>query len=233
MRPDHEPDRPLQAVILDIDGTLILSNDAHAQAFVDAAAELDLGDALFEEVRRLIGMGGDKLIPRVFGFSKESPEGRRLSDTKGEIFRERYLPRLEPAPGARGLLERMTAQGLRLVVATSANEQDLEALLERAGVTELVDDSTSASEVDESKPDPDVVTEALEKAGVEPEDVVMIGDTPYDVEAAGRASVALIGVRCGGWSDDALAGAIALYDDPADLLTHYDDSPLAPDGRRR
>jgi HAD superfamily hydrolase (TIGR01509 family) len=231
VRPDQEAAGRLKAVILDIDGTLILSNDAHAQAFVDAGAELDLGDVRFEDVRRLIGMGGDKLIPRVFGFSKESPEGKRLSERKGEIFRTRYLPGLEPAPGARKLLERMAARGLKLVVATSANEQDLQGLMERAGVADLVDDATSASEVDESKPDPDVVEEALEKAGADPSEVVMIGDTPYDVEAALRAGVAIIGVRCGGWSDDDLRGAIAVYDDPGDLLDHYDDSPLAADGR--
>ena len=225
-----EKDHRLEAVILDVDGTLILSNDAHAQAFVDAGAELG-HDVRFEAVRRLIGKGGDKLIPEVFGFSKESSDGRRLSDRKGEIFRERYLPRLEAAPGSRALLERLAADGLALVVATSADEADLKGLLDRAGVADLVGDSTSASEVEESKPDPDVVEQALEKSGADADRVVMLGDTPYDVEAATRAGVAIIAVRCGGWSDDELRGAIAVYDDPADLLAHYDESPLAPDGR--
>lgn len=216
----------IRAVILDVDGTLILSNDAHAQAFVDAARELGHPQGTFEEVRRLIGMGGDKLIPRVFGFEKETPEGKALSDRKGEIFRERYLPELEPAPGARSLLHRLRDDGIKLVVATSAQKRDLQGLLERAGVEDLIQESTSASEVEESKPDPDVVESALEDAGFPAEQVLMVGDTPYDVEAAGRAGVRILGVRCGGWGDEDLRGAVAIYEHPADLLARYDESPL-------
>ena len=217
----------LRAVILDIDGTLIASNDAHARAFVEAAAEQGI-DADYGEIRRLIGMGGDKLIPRVFGFEKESGAGTRLDDRKGEIFRERYLPRLEPTPGARALLERLRDDGLALVVATSAGRDDLAGLLKRAGVADLIEESTSASDVEESKPDPDVVRAALRKSGAPAGEVVMIGDTPYDVEAATRAGVAILGVRSGGWSDRELRGALAVYEHPADLLARYADSPLAP-----
>ncbi|MDQ3388419.1 MAG: HAD family hydrolase [Gemmatimonadota bacterium] len=217
---------PLRAVILDVDGTLILSNDAHAQAFVDAALELGIERGSFKEVRRLIGMGSDKLIPRVFGFRDDSAEGEALSERKGEIFRSRYLPELRPAPGARALLERLRGDGLRLVVATSASEEDLEGLLERVGVPDLIEGSSSASEVENSKPAPDVVEAALGEAGCPPEAAVMLGDTPYDVEAAGRAGVRIIGVRCGGWGDEDLRGAVAIFDDPADLLARYDLSPL-------
>lgn len=216
----------VRAVILDVDGTLVHSNDAHAQAFVDAARELGYEGVRFEEVRPLIGMGGDKLIPRVFGVEKETPEGEEVSKRKGEIFRERYLPELQPTPGARELVERMRREGLRRVVATSAKKDDVQGLLERAGVEELIQASTSASEVEESKPDPDVVEAALEDAGAPAEQVVMLGDTPYDVEAARRAGVRLVAVRCGGWGDDDLRGAVAIYDDPADLLAHWRDSPF-------
>jgi HAD superfamily hydrolase (TIGR01509 family) len=216
---------PVRAVILDIDGTLLLSNDAHARAFVDSAREMGI-DADFDEIRRLIGMGGDKLIPRVFGFEKESDEGSTLDGRKGEIFRERYLPALEPTPGARALLERLRGEGVTLVVATSADNADLEGLLDQAGVRDLVGEATSASDVDGSKPEPDVVEAALERSGAPAEAVVMLGDTPYDVEAASRAGVRIIGVRTGGWSDRDLRGAIAVYDDPEDLLAHYGTSPL-------
>jgi HAD superfamily hydrolase (TIGR01509 family) len=219
----------VRAVILDIDGTLVRSNDAHAQAFVDAAREQGI-EADFEQIRRMIGMGGDKLIPRAFGFEKESPPGKRLDGRKGEIFRERYLPRLEPTPGTRELLERMRDDGLTLVVATSAGKDDLRGLLNRAGIRDLVEDATSASDVEESKPDPDVVQSALRKSGEAAEDTVMIGDTPYDVEAAQRAGVRLIGVRTGGWSAEELRGAIAVFDDPADLLAHYGETPLGEGG---
>jgi HAD superfamily hydrolase (TIGR01509 family) len=214
-----------KAVILDVDGTLLYSNDAHAQAFVDAAGELG-HEASFEEVRPLIGMGGDKLVPRVFGFEKESPQGKELVKRKGEIFRGRYLPELKPTPGARQLLHRLRDDAMKLVVATSAQKKDLEGLLKQAEIEDLIQGSTSASEVEESKPDPDVVQAALDDAGFPAEEVVMIGDTPYDVEAAERAGVRIVGVRCGGWGDEDLSGAVSVYDDPADLLEHYESSPF-------
>ena len=217
--------RRIRAVILDIDGTLLLSNDAHAQAFVDSAREMGI-DADFEKVRRLIGKGGDKLIPEAFGFEKESEQGKRLDGRKGEIFRERYLPTLEPAPGARALLQRLRDDGRTLVVATSADNADLKGLLEQAGVRDLIEEATSSSDVEESKPDPDIVHAALQKSGVPAEAVVMLGDTPYDVEAASRAGVRTICLRCGGWSDRELRGAAAVYADPEDLLAHYAESLL-------
>lgn len=217
----------IRAVILDIDGTLVDSNRAHAQAFVDAARELGIPAPSVDEVWRLIGMGGDKLIPRAFGFEKDDDRGKELDEHKGEIFRGRFLPTLEPTPGARALLERFRADGLRLIVATSASEEDLHGLLERAGVRDLIDDSTSAGEVELSKPDPDVVHAALEQARVKAEAAVMLGDTPYDVQAATRAGVTIIAVRSGGWGDEDLGGAAMVFDDPADLLAHYHDTPFS------
>jgi HAD superfamily hydrolase (TIGR01509 family) len=215
----------IRAVILDVDGTLIDSNDAHARAFVDAAREQG-HEADFETVRRLIGKGGDKLIPEAFGFSKESGEGERLDERKKEIFRERYLPSLEPTPGARPLLHRLRDDGIKLVVATSAGGDEVEGLLEQAGVEDLIQAATSSSDAEESKPDPDIVEAALEQAGFPPDQVVMLGDTPYDVEAATRAGIAIVAVRTGGWEDADLRGAVAVYDDPAALLEAFDESPL-------
>jgi HAD superfamily hydrolase (TIGR01509 family) len=215
----------IRAVILDVDGTLIDSNDAHARAFVDAAREQG-HEADFETVRRLIGKGGDKLIPEAFGFSKESDEGERLDERKKEIFRERYLPSLEPTPGARPLLHRLRDDGIKLVVATSAGGDEVEGLLEQAGVEDLIQAATSSSDAEESKPDPDIVEAALEQAGFPPDQVVMLGDTPYDVEAATRAGIAIVAVRTGGWEDADLRGAVAVYDDPAALLEAFDESPL-------
>jgi HAD superfamily hydrolase (TIGR01509 family) len=221
----------VRAVILDIDGTLIRSNDAHASAFVEAGAEYGY-EVSHDEVLRRIGMGSDKLIPQVFGVEKESEEGKRIEERKAEIFADRYLPGLRPTPGARDLLVRLRRDGLTLAVATSASPDDLEKLLDRAGVADLIPREKSASpeEVDESKPAPDVVEAALRKAGCAPGEAIMIGDTPYDVEAAGRAGVAILAVRCGGWSDRDLEGAAAIFDDPADLLARYEETPLAASG---
>jgi HAD superfamily hydrolase (TIGR01509 family) len=215
----------IRAVILDVDGTLLLSNDAHARAFVDAGRELGF-EADFKTVRRLIGKGGDKLIPEAFGFEQESERGERLDERKKEVFRERYLPELQPAPGARQLLHRLRDDGIKLVVATSASGDEVEGLLKQAGVDDLIQDATSSSDAEESKPDPDIVEAALEKSGFPPEEVVMLGDTPYDVEAATRAGVRIVAVRTGGWGDDDLGGAIAIYDDAAELLEGFDASVL-------
>jgi HAD superfamily hydrolase (TIGR01509 family) len=216
----------LSTVILDVDGTLIDSNDAHAAAWVDVAREFG-HQVDFGHVRRLIGMGGDKVLPRITGIEDGSDEGERINERRGEIFRERYLETLRPFPGARALLERMKRDGLSLVVASSASNEDLGKLLDRAGVHDLIEEKTSSSDAEESKPDPDIVHAALRSAGIEAGEAIMLGDTPYDVEAAGRAGVRCVAVRCGGWGDGDLAGAVAIYDGPDDLLRRYDESPFA------
>lgn len=215
----------LRGVLLDVDGTLLLSNQAHAEAFAIAFRESGR-DIPAERVRPLVGMGSDKLLPELTGLDEESDEGRAIVERKKDAFRT-LLPEVRPAPGARALLERLRDRGLVLVVATSAGEDELDPLLERAGVRDLIDAQTSSSDVERSKPDPDIVAAAVQRSGHPPGSLVMLGDTPYDVEAARRAGVPLVAVRCGGWGDADLAGAVAVYDDPAHLLRELDRSPLA------
>jgi HAD superfamily hydrolase (TIGR01509 family) len=214
-----------RGVILDVDGTLVDSNDAHAQAWAETLQAHGY-DVSFEDVRPLIGMGSDKLLPEVSGIELESEEGKRISKERGDHFKKNYLPKLQPFAQVKPLLDRLRDEGLKLAVASSAATEDLKELLKVAHAEDLLDEATSGEEVEESKPDPDVIHAALQELGLPAEQVVMIGDTPYDVEAASRASVATIAVRCGGWDDKGLKGAIAIYDDPADLLAHYDSSPL-------
>ena len=216
----------LEAVLLDVDGTLVDSNDAHAQAWVQVLAEFG-HPVLFEQVRRLIGMGGDKLLPAVVAIPEDSDEGRRISERRREIFLTRYLPTVRPFSHARDLLARMRAEGLRLVVASSAKAEELQPLLRIAGADDLVEAATSSDDAARSKPDPDTVVAALNRAGAAPDAVLMLGDTPYDVEAATSAGVGIVALRCGGWDDEALHGALEVYDDPADLLAHYDTSAFA------
>ena len=168
----------------------------------------------------------EKVEPLIARITAMSEQGKEIDERKGEIFRSRYLPQLDSTPGTRDLLQRLKRDGYVLVVATSANADDVEGLLKRAKVDDLIERATSAEEVDASKPSPDVVHAALDEAGVGPEEAVMIGDTPYDVEAATRAGVQIIAVRTGGWEADDLEGAIAVYDDPADLLRNYEDTPF-------
>lgn len=217
--------KQIRGVILDVDGTLVDSNDAHAHAWVDALAEHGIS-VPFEKVRPLIGMGGDKLLPEASGIGEDTPEGGRISERRGEIFKERYLPKLKAFPSTRELLRRMRDDGLKLVVASSAKEDELKSLLKIAGADDLIEEKTSSDDAENSKPDPDIVKAALESSGLAPDEVVMIGDTPYDIESASRAGVRVVAVRTGGWKDADLSGAIAIFDDPADLLARYESSPL-------
>jgi HAD superfamily hydrolase (TIGR01509 family) len=213
-------------ILLDVDGTLIDSNDAHAQSWVDAAREFG-HPSDFATIRPLIGMGGDKLMPRAFGVEHDSSEGKKMSQRRSEIFLEQYLPTLRPFPQARELLLRMREDGHSLVVATSAKKDEMKALLRAAGVEDLLDEKTSSSDADRSKPDPDIVAAALEKSDAAAAEARMLGDTPYDVEAATRAGVGTVALLCGGWTREELRGAIAIYADPAELLREYDRSPLS------
>ncbi len=215
----------VRGVILDVDGTLVDSNDAHAQAWVDAMAEAKI-EVPLSKVRRLIGMGGNKLLPASCGFEENSPEGKQISKRRQEIFKERYLPNLQPFPKARELLERMHRNGLKLVVCSSAKEDELKALLRLCGADEVIESKTSSDDASRSKPDPDIVEAALQGLDLPRTEVVMLGDTPYDIGAAHKAGVRVVALRCGGWGDANLANAVAVYDDPPDLLAHYDASPF-------
>jgi phosphoglycolate phosphatase-like HAD superfamily hydrolase len=216
----------IEAVLLDIDGTLVDSNAAHACAWVDALAEA--GHRVpYEKVRRLIGKGGDKVLPELTGFSKDSPQGKKISDRRTALFKEKYLPELRAFPKAGELLERFHDDGFKLVAATSAQEDEMNALLEISGGAEFFEKTASSADAPQSKPDPDIVEAALGKVHCPPKRAVMLGDTPYDVEAATRADVRVVAFRSGGWPEAGLTGAIAIYDDAADLLAHYQRSIFA------
>jgi len=216
----------LRGMLLDIDGTLLLSNDAQAQAWIDAFREFDYHDISFDQVQPLIGMGGDKLLAKVApGLKDTEGIGKKITERRAEIFPKQYAPHLQPAPGARDLLVRLKDAGLTLTIATSAKDQELQALLKAAGIDDLIQHKATSDDAGQSKPDPDIVQAALKESGLDPSDVLMLGDTPYDIEAAERSQVGVIAVRCGGHDKD-LAGALAVYDDPADLLAHLGDSPI-------
>jgi HAD superfamily hydrolase (TIGR01509 family) len=210
-----------RAIVLDVDGTLVDSNRAHAYAWLDALAEAGLR-VEFPQVLRLIGMGGDKLLPRVTGGVRpESALGCRVLERRASIFIDRYLPGLRPTRGARELLRRLHQDGFRLVVASSAKRGELEGLLAIAGAKDLVEQAVASDDAENSKPDPDIVEAAVRRANVGPDEAVMVGDTPYDIDAAHRTGVRVVALRCGGWDDTALRDADVIYEDPADLLARY------------
>lgn len=214
-----------KSVLLDIDGTLLDSNAAQACAWEDAYAEAGYHVSR-DQVFPLVGMGGDRVLARLTpGLSDQEGVGKTIVQRRKEIFRERYLPAVRPTPGARALLERMQQAGMKPVPATSAESDELQSLLRAVGVEDLMGEGANSSDASGSKPDPDIVQAALDKSGTPRDESIMIGDSPYDVEAAGKAGVPIIALRCGGHDAD-LAGALAVYDHPADLLAHWDASPL-------
>ena len=217
---------PVRGVILDVDGTLVDSNDAHARAWVDAFAEFEY-DIPYDRCRALVGMGGDNLLPEAIQIEKDSPEGEKLSKRRSAIFQERYLRTINPFAGTREMVQRMKDEGLEIAIGTSASKDELKPLLEIANVVDLIDTKTSADDAENSKPDPDIIQAALKRLKLKADDVLMVGDTPYDIEAAGKAGVRTVAFRSGGWPDSGLAGAIAIYAGPWDLLDHFATSPFA------
>jgi HAD superfamily hydrolase (TIGR01509 family) len=181
-------------------------------------------DVPFDVVRPLIGMGADKLLPKTIGINKDTDEGKKLVERCSKIFQERHLPRLRPFEGARDLVQRIRSDGLKALVATSARDEQLTELLKAAHVEDLIEERATASDAKRSKPDPDIVQAAIEESGISQKHLVMIGDTPYDIEAAAKAGVRTIAFRCGGWTHDKLNGAAEIYDGPANLVAHYEAS---------
>ena len=212
--------RRVETVLFDIDGTLIDSNAAHAQSWTQALGEHGIAVDV-EDIRRLVGMGGDKLLPMVAQVSEESEVGRAIAKRKKAIFGT-LLPELKATPGARQLVAYLREQQVDVVIATSADAREASQLLERAGVADLIPQRASKDDAERSKPDPDIVRAALARSHARPETSVMVGDTPYDLEAARRSGISAFALRCGGyWTDAALRAADGIFDDPAALLAHW------------
>ncbi len=217
------------AVIFDVDGTLIDSVDAHAHAWQQAFAEF--GHATdFAAIRAQIGKGGDKLLPHFLSPAEVERDGKAIEARRAALMQQLYMPHLQAFPGVRPLVQHILAAGMRVALASSAKRDELETYERLARIGDLIQADTSSDDARHSKPDPDVIEAALRKlAPVDPAAVIMVGDSPYDAQAARRAGVRMVGVRCGGFPDDELraAGCIALFDGPADLLARFAESPLA------
>ena len=213
-----------EAVIFDVDGTLVDSVDLHAEAWQRAFAQFgkNLG---FNEVRGQIGKGGDQLMPVFLSDQDLKQYGKELEDFRGKLFKREYLQRVRGFPGTRGLFESIRGRGKRIALASSAKGDELAAYEKAARIEGLSDAKTSSDDAERSKPHPDIFEAALEKLSLGPRRAVVIGDTPYDAEAARKAGLASIGVLCGGFAaqDIQAAGAHRIYADPQDLLAHIDE----------
>ena len=214
----------IKAILFDIDGTLVDSNDLHVTAwekvFRDAGHQFDR-----PTLHRHIGKGGDNYIPALLPDASEE-EQEQLRDAHKRLFTGQYIEQVQPFPGARELLARVRDSGRKVVLASSASEEELKTHLSTIGAEDMIDETTSKDDVAASKPCPDIFEAALASANVAPEAAVVVGDTPYDIEAARRAGVHTVAVRSGGFRDEALSSAIAIYDDVAAILADFEASPL-------
>ncbi len=221
MRPD--------AVIFDIDGTLLDSVDFHAEAWVEAFAHFRYR-VPFEEVRPLIGKGGDQIMPAFVPSDVLQKIGPRLEQYRGELFKRKYLPQVKPFPQVRELFLKIRENGQRIALASSGKKDEVDEYKRMAHIVDLVEVETTADDVEHSKPAPDIFEAALAKLSPLPsEQILVVGDTPYDAEAAGKVGLKTIGLLCGGTPVETLraAGCLAIFQNPADLLAHYDESALA------
>ena len=208
--------------------------DLHAKCWQEAFARYGKQIA-FEKIRNQIGKGGDLLIPHFLNEEENERWGEELDHFRSELFGERYLHKVKPFPKVRELFERIRADGKGIALASSGKEVEVDHYLKLLGVGDLIDARTTSDDAERSKPYPDIFAAAMKQVGVEnPNEALVIGDSPFDAEAAGRINVRCVGVRCGGFSDEDLkrAGCVALFDGPEDLLARYDESPLARDGHK-
>ncbi|MDY1003199.1 HAD family hydrolase [Curtobacterium sp. CFBP9011] len=222
-------DTPTTAVLFDIDGTLADSNYAHIDAWWRAfRAAGESVDAW--RIHRAIGMDSSKLLESLLPDASE--ETRDTAKQFHTAFYSEHMPQLRLLPGARDLLEAVAGRGHAVVLATSAPQNELDRLLELLDAEQWIAAVTSSEDVEQAKPDPGIIEVALQKAGVDADHAVMVGDAMWDVESAERVGVTCIGVMTGGIGGDELrgAGAAAVYDDAAALLEDIDGSPIGPLG---
>ncbi len=218
----------IRAAIFDLDGTLVDSNDLHAEAWQEAFRHFGK-EIAYRDLRQQIGKGGDQYLPVFLRPVELQQFGEELNEFRSALFKKTYLERVQAFPKVRDLFERIRADGNKVALASSGNADEIEHYVALAKIGNLIDARTTKSEVRHSKPEPDVFFEVLNQLRLPADEAIVIGDTPYDVQAAKKSQMQTIALLCGGFFEDELraSGAVAIYRDIADLLASYQRSPLA------
>jgi HAD superfamily hydrolase (TIGR01509 family) len=220
-------DNKVNAVLFDVDGTLVDTNYLHAvtwwQAFGQAGHVVAMTD-----IHRAIGMGSDLMLDRLLPDDRDRDADADIRTSHSALYAT-YWSRLRPLPGAADLLRACRSRGLAVILASSADEAEFQVLRDALDAEDAINAATSSGDVETSKPAPDLVEVALEKAGVPAHEAMFIGDTVWDVQASQKAGVPCIGLLSGGISRDELitAGAVQVYSGPAELLADLDHSLLS------
>lgn len=218
----------IKAAIFDLDGTLVDSNDLHAEAWQETFRHFGKKIA-YRDLRHQIGKGGDQYLPVFLDPVEMKTIGPDVEHYRSELFKSKYLPRVRAFPQVRALFEKLRGDGKRIVLASSGNATEVKHYVKLMEIGGLIEAQTTKSDVRHSKPEPDVFLSAMNTLHLSAEEAIVVGDTPYDVDAAKRTELPTIGLLCGGFSEDELraSGAVAIYRDVADLLASYHRSPLA------
>jgi phosphoglycolate phosphatase-like HAD superfamily hydrolase len=222
----------MPAILFDIDGTLLDSVDLHALAWREAFLAFGK-DVPFRTIRSQIGKGGDQLLPVFFTPSELAAQGKEIERWRSDWYKLRYMTEVRPFPGVRPLLVALRGRGWKPVLASSAKGDELGFYVRVLGIADLIEASTSKDDAARSKPFPDIFAAALDRVPEEDRSGAwVVGDSPWDAQAASRLGLPTLGVRCGGFPEEDLraAGAAPIFEGPADLLSHLDRSPF---GMRR
>lgn len=212
----------LQGFIFDIDGTLVDSNDAHVRSWLDAFARH--GKTVDDGVmRHQIGKGGDLLVPDLLNAKEMRKYGDDVRKLKGEIYKKDYLPDVKPFPGARETLEKLHDRGVRLALASSSDQEEVEYYTRLLDAERLLSASTSKSDAEFSKPSPEIFLAAVERAGSDPKLTFVAGDTPYDILAAHRIALPIVAVLCGGFERELLTKAEFIFENVREIADRITD----------
>lgn len=214
-------------VLFDVDGTLVDTTFLHAVCWGEALRQFG-HHVPMADLHHAIGMSSDQLLEHCLGEQRDTDQDDEIVDAHLVLYRQ-WWGRLAPLPGAAKLLRACAERKLDVVLASSAKDEELKALMTVLDADDAITEATSSSDADEGKPAPDILKSALDKSGLAPDRVVFVGDAVWDGEAAKRAKVTFIGLTCGGTPEPDLreAGAVEVWRDPEDLLAHLDDSAIA------
>lgn len=213
----------IKAIIFDIDGTLVDSVDYHAEAWVKAFKEYGY-DFPHDQLRQQIGKGGSFIVGDLLSSSEAEKLESDISQYRKQYYQNNLLEKIQPFPKVKELLAAIKADNIKIVLASAARKETIAHYKKLLEIEDLIDGATSTDDVEKSKPEPDIFIAALEQiSDLSPQEVIVVGDSPYDAIAGKKVSLSTIGVLCGGFKAETLkeAGCIAIYQDPADLLDHY------------
>ena len=211
----------LQGILFDIDGTLVDSNDAHIECWIEAFAHF--GKRIeWDVVRHQIRKGGDLLVPDLCNAREMRTFGEKVKQYRGDLYKKKYMKNVKPFPDITKQLGAIHDLGVKMVLASSSNPDEVEYYTGLLGVEDLIEGSTSKRDARFSKPSPEIFESALKRAGTDPEFTLVVGDTPYDILAAHRCALPVVAVLAGGFERELLTKAEFIFDDVEEFVRKID-----------